>query len=113
MLRRPPSTTLFPYTTLFRSHEDPGLLADIIEHDIALEVCPASNVSLGVFPELSYVPVPQLLEAGATIALGAVDPLLFGERLLEQYGNARHVYGRDDSLLEGYACSSVWDSLGS
>src|SRR5437899_4493741 len=23
MLRRPPSSTLFPYTTLFRSHDDP------------------------------------------------------------------------------------------
>jgi len=90
-----------------RAHEDPALLAEIIERDIALEVCPASNVSLGVFPELSYVPVPQLLEAGATIALGADDPLLFGERLLDQYENARHVYGLDDAQIAELARGSV------
>src|SRR3712207_8737585 len=28
MIRRPPRSTLFPYTTLFRSHED-GLLFDL------------------------------------------------------------------------------------
>src|SRR2546430_5951609 len=28
MIRRPPRSTLFPYTTLFRSHEGHGLLAD-------------------------------------------------------------------------------------
>lgn len=90
-----------------RAHEDPALLAEIIERDIALEVCPASNVSLGVFPELSYVPVPQLLAAGATIALGADDPLLFGERLLDQYENARHVYGLDDAQIAELARGSV------
>src|SRR3712207_8931926 len=27
MIRRPPRSTLFPYTTLFRSHEMPGLMS--------------------------------------------------------------------------------------
>lgn len=90
-----------------RVHEDPALLAEVVERGIALEVCPASNVSLGVYPELSYVPVPQLLEAGATIALGADDPLLFGERLLDQYENARHVYGLDDEQIAELARGSV------
>src|SRR2546427_8446517 len=27
MIRRPPRSTLFPYTTLFRSHEKPGRVA--------------------------------------------------------------------------------------
>src|SRR3712207_8094022 len=30
MIRRPPRSTLFPYTTLFRSDVDPFLLADLI-----------------------------------------------------------------------------------
>src|SRR2546422_4552767 len=28
MIRRPPRSTLFPYTTLFRSHQSSGALAD-------------------------------------------------------------------------------------
>src|SRR5258706_8050253 len=34
MIRRPPRSTLFPYTTLFRSHhvEEHGQLAQLVEH---------------------------------------------------------------------------------
>src|SRR2546422_3766823 len=65
MIRRPPRSTLFPYTTLFRSEgdgpdsihealhacgarrighgtrlgEDPALLAYVVEHRIPLEMC--------------------------------------------------------------------------
>lgn len=90
-----------------RAFEDQDLLEEIIQRGIALEVCPASNVSLGVYPELSYVPVPELLRAGATIALGADDPLLFNERLLDQYENARHVYGLDDPQIAELARGSI------
>src|SRR3712207_6891430 len=30
MIRRPPRSTLFPYTTLFRSHRHPGVVADAV-----------------------------------------------------------------------------------
>lgn len=90
-----------------RAGEDPRLLAEIVDRGIGLEICPASNVSLGVFPELSYVPVPELLESGAQIALGADDPLLFGERLLDQYENARNVYGMSDEQIAELARGSV------
>src|SRR2546426_8080999 len=32
MIRRPPRSTLFPYTTLFRSLRRIGLLIDVLEH---------------------------------------------------------------------------------
>ena len=44
-----------------------------------------SNVALGVYSDLTSVPLPELLAAGATVALGADDPLLFGSRLAGQY----------------------------
>src|SRR3989442_4720093 len=33
MIRRPPRSTLFPYTTLFRSHLEPGLLVVAAAHE--------------------------------------------------------------------------------
>ena len=39
-----------------------------------LEVCPVSNVALGVYSDLTSVPLPTLLEAGATVALGRRRP---------------------------------------
>ncbi len=96
-----------------RSFEDPALLDSLVERGIALEVCPGSNVSLGVFATTAGVPLPMLLAAGATVALGADDPLLFGTRLVDQYEAARHVHGLDDVALAHLAESSIRASTAS
>lgn len=90
-----------------RSAEDPRVLARVVEDGVALEVCPASNVSLGVYATAADVPLRALVEAGATVALGADDPLLFRSRLLDQYVAAREVHGLDDHALADLARSSV------
>ncbi|HQY32340.1 adenosine deaminase [Actinotalea sp.] len=90
-----------------RSAEDPRVLARVVERGVALEVCPASNVSLGVYAEDRHVPLRALAAAGATLALGADDPLLFGSRLVAQYESARHVHGFDDAALADLARGSV------
>ncbi|MDR0432083.1 MAG: adenosine deaminase, partial [Bifidobacteriaceae bacterium] len=65
-----------------RAAEDPRLLDQMVERGIALELCPWSNVSLGVFPTIDAVPLRPIVKAGARVALGADDPLIFGFRLL-------------------------------
>jgi adenosine deaminase len=45
------------------------------------------------------VPLPQLLEAGAAVALGADDPLLFGSRLAGQYATMRAAHELTDEQL--------------
>ncbi|RYP82917.1 adenosine deaminase [Nocardioides guangzhouensis] len=82
-----------------RSAEDPALLERVVESGVALEVCPVSNVALGVYSDLTSVPLPQLMEAGATIALGADDPLLFGSRLEGQYATMRAAHELTDAQL--------------
>jgi adenosine deaminase len=82
-----------------RSVEDPALLDRIVAAGVALEVCPVSNVSLGVYSDLTSVPLPELLSAGATVALGADDPLLFGSRLAGQYATMRAAHDLDDVTL--------------
>ena len=90
-----------------RSAEDAALLDRIVRAGVGLEVCPSSNVALGVYPTLADVPLRQLVDAGARVALGADDPLLFGPRLLAQYEIAREVQGFPDADLAGLARSSV------
>jgi adenosine deaminase len=76
-----------------RSVEDPRLVERLAAAGVACEVCPSSNVSLGVVPDEASVPVRRLVEAGVPVALGADDPLLFGRRLVRQYEIARDVHG--------------------
>jgi len=87
--------------------EDPDLLARVVETGVALEVCPVSNVALGVHSDLTSVPLPTLLAAGATVALGADDPLLFGSRLAAQYATMRAAHDLDDATLADLARMSL------
>ena len=90
-----------------RAAEDPALLDRIVEAGVALEVCPVSNVALGVYSDLTSVPLPTLLAAGATVALGADDPLLFGSQLAGQYATMRAAHELDDAQLAELARMSV------
>ncbi len=87
--------------------EDPALLDRVAELGVALEVCPTSNVALGVYSDLTSVPLPALMEAGATVALGADDPLLFGSRLAGQYATMRAAHELSDVQLAELAAMSV------
>lgn len=90
-----------------RAAEDPRVLDRIVREGVALELCPASNVSLGIYPDLPDVPLRTLVEAGAQVALGADDPLLFGSRLVAQYEAARAVHGFSDAELADLAAASI------
>lgn len=90
-----------------RSTEDPRVLARVVEEGVALEVCPASNVGLGVYRDTNEVPLRLLVDAGATLALGADDPLLFGSRLVAQYELARSVHAFTDAELAELARGSI------
>lgn len=96
-----------------RASEDPHLLEQLVEAKIAFEVCPASNVSLGVYRDASQVPLPTLLDAGAMVALGADDPLLFASRLVDQYELVRSQHHLTDRQLADLARSSIRASFAS
>jgi adenosine deaminase len=90
-----------------RAAEDPRLLARLAEQGVTCEVCPASNVALGVYDKHEDVPLRTLFEAGVPMALGADDPLLFGSRLAAQYEIARRHHDFTDAELAELARQSV------
>jgi adenosine deaminase len=93
-----------------RAAEDPELIERLAKDYITLELCPSSNVALGVMPDPAAVPLRLLFEAGVPIALGADDPLLFGRRLIRQYEIARDSHGFTPSELAALARTSVFGS---
>jgi adenosine deaminase len=90
---------------------DPALVRRLADEQITLEVCPASNVALGVATTAADVPLLRLLDAGVPVALGADDPLLFGSRLTAQYELARNVFGITDDGLADLARMSIRGSV--
>jgi len=61
-----------------RAAEDPELLAYLREKRITLEVCPSSNLRLGLSASLATHPLRRLLESGVAVTINSDDPLLLG-----------------------------------
>ncbi|MFJ4689708.1 adenosine deaminase [Streptomyces sp. NPDC088766] len=93
-----------------RAADDPRLLKRLAERGVTCEVCPASNVALGVYDKPEDVPLRTLYEAGVPLALGADDPLLFGSRLADQYELARRHHAFTDEELAELARHSIQGS---
>jgi adenosine deaminase len=93
-----------------RAVEDPALVKRLAAEGITCEVCPSSNVALGIVAAPSQVPLRLLFDAGVPVALGADDPLLFGPRLAAQYEIARDAHGFTDAELADLARMSVLGS---
>lgn len=76
-----------------RLGEDPGLLAEIRERRIPLEVCLTSNVQTGVVPSMEAHPAREYLRAGVPIVLSTDNRLISGVTLVDEYRNARDALG--------------------
>jgi adenosine deaminase len=90
-----------------RSVESVSLLERMAEQQIVCDVCPVSNVALGLVPDLSVHPAPDLLRAGVPVTLNADDQLWFGASVTDQYVAARDVWGFDDRTLADIALSGT------
>ncbi|WP_433045354.1 adenosine deaminase [Dactylosporangium sp. CS-033363] len=67
------------------SASDPLLMAHLAEHDIALEVCPTSNVCTHSVPSLAEHPLPALIAAGVPVTINSDDPPMFSTTLNQEY----------------------------
>lgn len=64
-----------------RSIEDAQLVEYLAERHIPLEICPTSNIRLGVFPDLAAHPFRRLCDAGVPVTINSDDPPLFNTTL--------------------------------
>ncbi|WP_370961800.1 adenosine deaminase [Amycolatopsis sp. cg9] len=91
--------------------DDPALVAEVRERGLALEVCPSSNVTLGLVPSLPEHPLPRLRDAGLTVTLNTDVPSVTGAELAAEYGRVRDAFGYDDATMADFARASVTASF--
>jgi aminodeoxyfutalosine deaminase len=94
-----------------RAAEDSGLLREIADRRIVLDVCPVSNLRTGAVSSLADHPLPQLVAAGARCSISTDDPAMFGTDLSVDYDAAASL-GLDpreayEAGLEGAVCDEV------
>lgn len=90
-----------------RAIEDPRLVDELVRRGIPLEVCPSSNVALGVFADLAAHPLPRLLTSGVEVSIATDDPALFGVDLVDEYLRCARAWGWDAARLRGLAQASL------
>jgi adenosine deaminase len=90
-----------------RSIEDPALMKELAERGTVLEVCPTSNVVLGIYPSYEEHPLPRLMEAGVRVTLGSDDPPYFGASIGGEYAVCRDRLGFDDDTLRGITRTAI------
>lgn len=90
-----------------RAVEDPLLLRELADRGVCLDVCPTSNVLLGVVSDRAAHPLSTLLAAGVRCSVNADDPLLFSVSLLEEYERCRDVLGVTNAQLATIAQVSL------
>lgn len=94
-----------------RCLEDPKLVDYLRQHQIALEVCPTSNVCLQVAPSLAQHPLPKLLEAGLYVTINSDDPPMFNTTLTNEFLKIAETFNYDFEQIRKFVLNSVKASL--
>jgi len=94
-----------------RCLEAPELVATLREKQIPLEVCPSSNVCLGVAPSLKAHPLPRLLEEGLYVTINSDDPPMFNTTLTDEYRRVAETFGFSVEQIEQFVLNAVRASL--
>jgi len=68
-----------------RSDEDPRVVDLLKERGIALDMCPISNIKLGVTESSKTHSIRQLTDAGVVCTLSTDDPISFGNTIEDEY----------------------------
>jgi adenosine deaminase len=87
--------------------DDDKLTAEVADLGIPLEVCPHSNVLLGLVPSLAEHPLPRLLDAGLFVTVNTDIPAMTGVGLAEEYRHLRDTFGYDDAAIAGIAGAGI------
>jgi adenosine deaminase len=90
-----------------RAIEEPALVALIAERAIPLDICPTSNVNLGIFPTLAAHPLEALRRAGVRISVNTDDPVLFGVSHADEYATCATTFGWTDDIVRAVARTSI------
>ncbi|MBO9406512.1 adenosine deaminase [Shimia sp. R9_1] len=76
-----------------RSIEDPDLVKELVARRVTLEVCPGSNVVLGVYPDFASHPIQKLRGAGVRVTVSTDDPPFFHTTMRREYEMLEKAFG--------------------
>lgn len=68
-----------------RAIEDLALVDELAERGVVLEVCPGSNIALGLYPDWRAHPIAELDRRGVKVTISTDDPPFFHTTMAREY----------------------------
>ena len=90
-----------------RAIEDLALVDEIAEAGLVLEVCPGSNVALGIYKDYRSHPIHRLRERGVKVTVSTDDPPFFHTTMAQEYESLAEAFEWDDGVFEEIAKTSA------
>lgn len=90
-----------------RAIEDLALVDRLAEDGIVLEVCPGSNVALGVYRDWKSHPIHRLRERGVTVTISTDDPPFFHTTMELEYRKLSDTFEWDEGVFESISKASA------
>jgi len=82
-----------------RAVEDPALVDELAENGVVLEVCPGSNIALGVYPSWKAHPIGAFFEKGLKVTVSTDDPPFFHTSMTREYDRLAGTFGWDEEVF--------------
>ncbi|MQB46144.1 adenosine deaminase [Rhizobium sp. ICMP 5592] len=90
-----------------RSIEDAELVKRLADTGVVLEVCPGSNIALGIYLDFASHPLPALLNAGVKVTINSDDPPFFHTSLATEYERAELTFGLDKATVDALTRTAI------
>lgn len=94
-----------------RAVDDPHILRQLVELGVTFELCPTSNLRLGIIPNYAALPLQELRAAGAKITLNSDDPTMFGTTLSNEYAIMHDKFGLSAADLKDIGLQAVHSAI--
>lgn len=90
-----------------RAIEDLALVDELAERGIVLEICPGSNIALGIYPGWRAHPIGQLYDRGVKVTINTDDPPFFHTTMAREYDMLNRAYDWDEGVFRGIARTAL------
>ena len=90
-----------------RAIEDLALVDELAEQRIPLELCPGSNVALGLYPTTRKHPIGELYRRGVKVTINTDDPPFFHTTMEREYQSLHDAFDWDDGVFAEIARNAL------
>lgn len=83
-----------------RAIEDLALVDELAEQGVVLEVCPGSNIALGLYRDWRSHPVGELFRRGVKVTISTDDPPFFHTTMTKEFDRLADAFDWDQGVFD-------------